>query len=553
MSREGTTQGDPLAMVMYAISIVPMIKRLNSKSVTQCWYADDASAGGTLEHLRQWWDKLSKIGPDYGYFPNGQKSWLVVKESLMDEASVAFSGTNINVSSGRKFLGSAIGDGKFVESFVKDRVSEWVAEVETLSLIAKSQPHAVYSAFTKCSVNKWTYLSRTTPNISHLLQSLEDAIHQKLIPSITGRNTPNANERDLMALPIRYGGLAIGNPSQSADTCYRMSKRVTAPIVDLVVVPKDEYGVISKAFAAQQETKYKIRSEIRENGKKRSDEVYHCLPRDSQRLIDFAQEKGASSWLSALPIAEHGFALHKGAFRDAICLRYGWRPPFLPTSCTCGKAFTVEHALSCSRGGFPSIRHDEIRDTTAHLLSQVCPGVGTEPKLQPLSGEEMRHRTANTDDDARLDVVARGFWDCRQQGAFFDVRVFNPHAPSNSKQSLPSCYRKHEQEKKRAYEERVREVERGCFTPLVFSATGGMGPAASTVYKRLASMIAEKREQPYNTVMAWIRCRMSFSLLRSAIMCIRGSRSATNRPAQPSLDEAAIDLAVHEGRIACSQ
>ena len=182
MSWERTTQGDPLVMVMYTISIVLMIKSLQIESLTQCWYADNASAGGTLEHLHQWWDKLVRVGSDFGYFPNGQKSWLVVKEGLLDKASSIFSEININVSNGRKFLGSAIGDGKFVEQYVKEKVSTWIEEVEVMCSMAKSQPHAVYLAFTKGSVNKWTYISRTTPGISHLLQPLEESIHQKLWP-----------------------------------------------------------------------------------------------------------------------------------------------------------------------------------------------------------------------------------------------------------------------------------------------------------------------------------------------------------------------------------
>ena len=79
-----------------------------------------------------------------------------------------------------------------------------------------------------------------------------------------------------------------------------------------------------------------------------------------------AQEKGASSWLTTLPINEFGFALHKGAFQDALALRYGWLPLHAPTTCA------MEHILSCPKGGFPSIRHNEIRDITATLLSEVC-------------------------------------------------------------------------------------------------------------------------------------------------------------------------------------
>ena len=104
------------------------------------------------------------------------------------------------------------------------------------------------------------------------------------------------------------------------------------------------------------------------------------------------------------------FALHKSAFRDALCLRYGWHPSNLPLQCTCGKQFSVEHSLSCSYGGFPSIRHNELRDITAELMSEVCHNVGTEPSLQPITDEHLIHRTANKEDGARLDVAAENFW-----------------------------------------------------------------------------------------------------------------------------------------------
>ena len=111
------------------------------------------------------------------------------------------------------------------------------------------------------------------------------------------------------------------------------------------------------------------------------------LPAELQRILSYATETGASSWLTVLPMQEHGFALHKGAFRDAICLRYGWHLSGLPPICACSKDFTVEHAMNCPTGGFPTIRHNELRDFTASLLSEVCHGVSVEPHLQPLTGE----------------------------------------------------------------------------------------------------------------------------------------------------------------------
>ena len=96
---------------------------------------------------------------------------------------------------------------------------------------------------------------------------------------------------------------------------------------------------------------------------------------------------------------------------------------------------------------------------------------------------------------------------------------------TNRQSSITQSYRRHELKKKRAYEQRICEVEHASFTPLVLSACGGLTTGASTFYKRLASLLAEKREQPYSITISWLRCTLSFSLLRSAIQCIRGARS----------------------------
>ena len=129
---------------------------------------------------------------------------------------------------------------------------------------------------------------------------------------------------------------------------------------------------------------------------------------------------------------------------------------------------------------------------------------------------------------------------------YFDVRVFNPLAPSNKNITLSACYKKHEREKKRAYEQRVREVEHSSFTPLVLAATGGFGYEGTSFYKRLASLLSQKWEAPYSTTLCWLRCRLAFSLLRSSIQAIRGARSSRGHAARlPS----AVDLVTSESRI----
>ena len=148
-----------------------------------------------------------------------------------------------------------------------------------------------------------------------------------------------------------------------------------------------------------------------------------------------------------------------------------------------------------------------------------------ETHLQPLSREHMNLLTANTDANAHSNIAADGVWGGRFERSYFDVRVFNPFAQSNLQIPLDAIYRRHKLDKIRQYAQRVREVEHSSFTPLIFSSSGGMGKVATTFYKRIASMLAEKKHFPLSMSMWLIKCRISYALLRSSIMCIRGARS----------------------------
>ena len=121
-SAEGTTQGDPLAMSIYAITILPLIMELEH-TLKQPWFADDAAAAGNLEAMKQWWDKLCKRGPKLGYFVNSAKNWLVVKESHLNQAKAIFCDSGVHVTTdGKSYLGSFIRSDHMKDSFVKSKV-----------------------------------------------------------------------------------------------------------------------------------------------------------------------------------------------------------------------------------------------------------------------------------------------------------------------------------------------------------------------------------------------------------------------------------------------
>ncbi len=174
--------------------------QLKIEAVKQTWFADDATAGGVLAHLRMWWDRVLERGPDFGYYPNASKTWLIVKEGCLDSALTHFQGTGVAITEeGKRHLGAAIGKRTFTEEYVTRKISGWVHEVERLSSIAVTQPHAAYAAFTHGVASKWKYLTRTIPDIEDLFKPLEEAIRMRFLPALTGQNAFNDVDRDLMA------------------------------------------------------------------------------------------------------------------------------------------------------------------------------------------------------------------------------------------------------------------------------------------------------------------------------------------------------------------
>ena len=147
----------------------------------------------------------------------------------------------------------------------------------------------------------------------------------------------------------------------------------------------------------------------------------------------------------------NGFTLQKTDFTDALCLRYGWTPPHLPSHCVCGKPFSVSHILRCPHGAFPIIHHNDTCDLTTKLLSKrkVCHDVLVEPHLQPLTGEALHYRSAVVEDDGRVDIQAAGFWGYRHHRS----SLMSALADSNQSSSLATTFHKNEGRKCCAYEE----------------------------------------------------------------------------------------------------
>ena len=259
-----------------------------------CRYADDASATGTIHNLREWWEKITTIGPSYGYNANATKTWLVVKDANLASATSAFLGTNVNITSkGRPHLGAPLGTETYVAQSIQKKVAKWCLQLQTLCSIAITQPHAIFAAFTHSVVHQWIYLARTIPNISTFFTPIEDIIRSNLIPSLTGRAPPGDLERLLLSLPPRLGGLGFTIPTNLSAIEFDASMTVTKPLYDLILQKKTHYPL--SVIEAQIQAKKQLHQSKQQQTQDTAANLLPQLSESSQRSMVLTQEKGASS------------------------------------------------------------------------------------------------------------------------------------------------------------------------------------------------------------------------------------------------------------------
>jgi len=211
-------------MFIYAIDVFPLTKSLRVPDKwLQLWYADDASAGGTLSALLEWFTLLCSKGPSFCYVPQPSKCFLVVTDSQLDEAKHIFNGVGAQVVTGHRYMGGFIDDCVLGQEFVLDCVNQWCNHVKTLFAIPISQPQAAFAATTKSLQFEWTLIMRVIRNCGPLFSDLEKSI---FLPALFGVEV-SLTEWQLFSLLLREGSLDIFNPTTVSDYCFVSSLQST--------------------------------------------------------------------------------------------------------------------------------------------------------------------------------------------------------------------------------------------------------------------------------------------------------------------------------------
>ena len=319
--------------------------------------------------------------------------------------------------------------------------------------------------------------------------------------------------------------MGIQDPSLTSTHEHAASLAITENLTRIIVNQEKDFSNYNKEEVKEQINASKANKERRFNDELK--EIMDTVDHKLRRILELNQEKGTGVWLTANPKESLGYTLNKQEFKDSICLRYGWSIPNTPAYCECGKHNDVDHVLSCSNGGYTIMRHNKIRDLEAELMKEVCHNVQIEPPLIPVEEDNIYDLV---EDRKRPDVAGVGVHGPFEK-TFLDIMITHPNCSAYINKPIHQVYKQHEQTKKRKYNERIVHVEKGTFTPIVGSTFGGWGPEANIHHKRIATLMAEKKNESYADVINYIRTRLRFSMLKSILMAVRGVRGRSKKAA----------------------
>jgi len=469
LSEEGVTQGDPLAMVLYGLALLPLAESLREAepTVLQPWYADDMAMQGPVSGIARVMRLLQVEGPPRGYFPEPAKSILVCDPSVRTAAEAALMEFNFSFADGFRYVGGFMGTEAAREAWLAPQIATWVNGIRQLSKVAARYPQTAFAGLARSLQSEWQYVQRISPGTGPAFAPVESALRDLFLPALLGAS-PSApldeTIRHQSCLSTKFAGLGVPDPTQTADECHMASVRGTAVLAaSLLRGVKLDAGAHSAQVSNGRRTSKKQKLEREEkalNDLKASVRTGAGRggARESRRL-DRARETGG--WLNILPDSLNGTELSTEEFRDSLRLRMGLIPNALPEKCDgCGHGFTVEHALTCKKGGLVVIRHNDLAAEWHELCATALTpsAVSDEPLIHTGRAARGEQGSSNVPGDPgpgadnpehrelRGDVSAHGFWR-RGTTAIFDVRIADTDAPGYRGQDPKKILARHEKAK----------------------------------------------------------------------------------------------------------
>jgi hypothetical protein len=382
-SKNGFTQGDPIAMIAYGIGLLPLIETLGEKhkDVDQNWYADDAGIGALFPGIRRYLESLQELGPTpFGYLPEPEKCILVVKEHNKAAAEAYFKDLDFaKIVTGEHYLGGYIGDADERDKWIEEKVAEWEKTIMGLAKIGQRYPQTAYSAMMRSLQQEWQFIQRAVKGMDELFHPIETAIHEHLLPALFKDNTVTDEDdyrRTLLRVPVKCGGMSLPHPVESASENYGNSREITS---HLIMALNGHVEFCDITHTANTKAARKLARDKRKlAGASSFKSAIQPLPKETIHTLERTPETG--QWLSVpSPSVLNSTCLSAQEFRDSLMLRYTKTPVDLPQHCdSCGARFLIDHALNCKKGGLVIGLHEEVKEELIDLASrafrpsQVC-------------------------------------------------------------------------------------------------------------------------------------------------------------------------------------
>jgi hypothetical protein len=524
-------------MVLYGLTLTPLAEAIRSTVPlgTQPWYADDNAIAGPVSSIAAAQRLLLELGPRRGYYPEPDKSILITPLDTPSSAYDDLTEFNFHHTTGHRYLGGFVGSGHEEAKWIDVKVNQWVDGVKALSMVARRFPQTAYAGFAKSLQAEWQYVQRVTPHLHQAFAPLELAIAQIFLPALLNSTIDEiAQLRPLIALPVRFGGLGILDPTTTSDHCYSASTASTYLLTESLINGTTLCALEHRRYATT--GRLAAKNDLRETHDANLSVILSTASPLEKRRIKRSKTTGA--WLTTLPNTLNGSDLSADEFRDGVRLRLGLQPTALPPRCDgCGERFSTEHAMACRKGGLIIQRHNDLVNTWGQMCGQaLTPStVSDEPLIQqsrdmPVAGTNQTIPSP----ELRGDLAVHGFW-TKGQTAIFDVRITDTDQPTNRKIDPSKVLLRHEKEKKSKYGA-LCIAKRRSFTPLVFSVDGLLGKEATAASKCLAATLAAKWKRSYSEICGFVRSRISIALVRSASRCLRADRNPTQRFRNPTWD-----------------
>jgi hypothetical protein len=359
-------------MVLYGVALLPLIDSLRRAVLTvlQPWYADDAAMVGPVEGLAEATRLLAREGPSRGYYPEPAKSIFVgCKADEAETCRQALAEFNFQFREGSRCAGGFIASEAAQAEWIEPQIQKWVGGIVLLARVARRFPQMAYAGLVKSLQTEWTYLQRIVPGSDALFGPIEEAIAGIFLPALLGESEAGVQTlRRQLALSVRTAGLGIPDPRECARGNFDGSRQITRTLTASLLAREALHTEGYRLEAGK--CRRLLRLTRVGEGEVLLSEIKSAASQMAVCRIERAKLTGA--WLTVMPDKLNGTVLSAEEFRDSLRLRFGLTPSSLPSQCDgCGQRFTVEHAMTCRKGGMIVSRHNNVCAEWSQLCAQA--------------------------------------------------------------------------------------------------------------------------------------------------------------------------------------